>query len=341
MHKPSGAGSQPAAASQAACISALLCLLCLTLQAANPKLQTQAWSAHWISVPSESPYDYGVYHFRRTFDLPAQPSSFLIHVTADNRYKLYVNGEFVSLGPARGDLHNWRYESVDIASHLKTGKNVLSALVWNFGELAPEAQTTNRTGLLIQGDSEAERIVDTGKQWKGIRDAAYSPVPRDREMLRFYYVTGPGDQLDAKSLSMGLGTARLRRFRLAGRRGGQPRRTARCTGWSQSLDAGAAFHPADGINAATDSQKLRSGGPSHEIPPHTKATLLFDQTFLTTGYPQLTVSGGKDARIDVGYAESLWLPGLHDKGNRNEIEGKQFIGGHDTFIADGATAAAL
>jgi hypothetical protein len=62
---------------------------------------------------------------------------------------------------------------------------------------------------------------------------------------------------------------------------------------------------------------------------------LFDQTFLTTGYPQLTVSGGKDAKIDLGYAESLWLPGFRDKGNRNEIEGKQFIGAHDIFIADG------
>ena len=80
---------------------------------------------------------------------------------------------------------------------------------------------------------------------------------------------------------------------------------------------------------------LRSGSPSHEIPPHTKATLLYDQTFLTTGYPQLTVSGGKDARIDLGYAESLWLPGFRDKGNRNEIAGKQFIGAHDVFIADG------
>ena len=166
-------------------------------------LLTRAWSAHWISVPGESPYDYGVYHFRRTFDLPAQPTSFLIHVTADNRYKLYVNGEFVSLGPARGDLHNWRYESVDIARRLKTGKNVLAALVWNFGELAPEAQTTNQTGLLVQGDTEAERIVDTGKLWKGVRDAAYSPVPRDREMLRFDYVAGPGDRLDAKRYPWG------------------------------------------------------------------------------------------------------------------------------------------
>ena len=334
MHKPSGAGSLPAAASQAARISALLFLIPLVLIAANPKLQTHAWSAHWISVPDTSPYDYGVYHFRRTFDLPAQPSSFLIHVTADNRYKLYVNGEFVSLGPARGDLHNWRYESVDIARHLKTGKNVLAAVVWNFGELAPEAQTTNRTGLLVEGDGEAEHIVDTGKLWKGVRDAAYSPVPREREMLRFYYVTGPGDQLDARLYPWGWE---------------QPAFDDSAWPAAAVASPGAPRDAQDGPNrwmlvprsippmelTPQPITKLRSGGPAHEIPPHTKATLLFDQTYLTTGYPQLTVSGGKDARIEVGYAESLWLPGFRDKGSRNEIEGKQFIGGHDTFIADG------
>jgi len=68
-------------------LSAFICVylrpIGFALKAANPELLTRAWSAHWISVPGESPFDYGVYHFRRTFDLTAAPSSFLIHVTAD------------------------------------------------------------------------------------------------------------------------------------------------------------------------------------------------------------------------------------------------------------------
>jgi hypothetical protein len=311
-----------------------LWLLFFVLKAANPELLTRAWSAHWISVPNTSPYDYGVYHFRRTFDLATAPSSFLIHVTADNRYKLYVNGELVSLGPARGDLHHWRYESVDIARQLKAGKNGLAAVVWNFGELAPEAQITNQTGLLVEGDGPAERVVDTGKQWKCVRDAAYSPAPREREMSRVYYVAGPGDQVDSRLYPWGW-----------------ERPGFDDSGWLTAAvgSPGAPRDAQDGPNRwmlvprsippmelkAQPITVLRSGSPSREIPPRTKATLLFDQTFLTTGYPQLTVSGGKDAKIDLGYAESLWLPGFRDKGNRNEIEGKQFIGAHDIFIADG------
>jgi alpha-L-rhamnosidase len=317
-------------------LSAFVCIYpgLAVLSAANPALLIKAWPAHWISVPDTSPFDYGVYHFRRTFDLTPVPEHFLIHVTADNRYKLYVNGDLVSIGPARGDLQHWRYESVDIAGHLKSGKNVLAAVVWNFGERAPEAQVTNRTGLLVQGDREAERIVDTDKQWKCIRNAAYSPAPRDAAMARFYFVTGPGERIDSKLYPWGW-----------------QRPDFDDSAWPAAAagSSGAPRDAQDGPNrwmlvprsippmelSPQPITVLRSGNPSREIPPHTKSVLLYDQTFLTTGYPELTVSLGKGATVDIGYAESLFLPGLRDKGNRNEIEGKQFIGAHDVFIADG------
>ena len=185
-----------------------------------------------------------------------------------------------------------------------------------------------------QGDGAPERIVDTGKQWKCVRDAAYSPAPRAPEMSRFYYVAGPGDQVQAKLYPWGWEQAAFDD-----------------SGWPPAAvgSAGSPRDAQDGPNSwmlvprsippmeltPQPITLLRSGNPAHEIPPHTSVTLLYDQTFLTTGYPQLTLSGGQDAKIDVGYAEALWLPGLRDKGNRNEIEGKQFIGAHDVFIADG------
>ena len=38
----------------------------------------------------------------------------------------------------------------------------IAAVVWNFGEHAPEAQITLETGFLLQGDSDLERVADTG-----------------------------------------------------------------------------------------------------------------------------------------------------------------------------------
>ncbi|MGE3693233.1 MAG: hypothetical protein AB7F98_17800, partial [Novosphingobium sp.] len=101
---------------------------------------TGAWTASWISDPKASPTETGVYHFRKDIDLAARPSTFPIRVSADNRYRLYVNGIEVASGPARGDLLNWRYETVDIATHLRAGRNTVAALVWNMGEYRPAAQ---------------------------------------------------------------------------------------------------------------------------------------------------------------------------------------------------------
>src|SRR5215470_17934090 len=162
----------------------------------NPELLTRIWSARWITVPGESAFDFGVYHFRRTFELQAKPESFVIHVSADNRYQLFVNGERASEGPARGDLNHWRYETVDIARYLRAGKNLLAAVVWNFAELSPMAQATNQTAFLVQGDAGNERIVDTNQSWKCIRNKSYGPIPVTNPDVRGYFVAGPGERLD-------------------------------------------------------------------------------------------------------------------------------------------------
>jgi alpha-L-rhamnosidase len=293
----------------------------------TPCVLAAGWSAQWISVPGASPFDYGVYHFRRTFELAAAPSSFPIQVSADNRYKLYVNGELASLGPARGDLYHWRYESVDIARYLKPGKNVLAAVVWNFAQYAPEAQITNQTGFLLEGAG-----VDTGAQWKCLRDEAYQPAPRDPEMARFYYAAGPTERVDGRRYPWGWEQPDFDDSAWLAAAAGSP------GAMRDSQDAPNRWMLVPRSIPAMEltPQPIEAAAKiAREIPPHRKITFLLDQTHLTTAYPQLTVSGGQGAIIDLGYAESLWLPGFREKGNRNETRGKLFLGVHDLFIADG------
>jgi hypothetical protein len=86
-----------------------------------------------------------------------------------------------------------------------------------------------------------------------------------------------------------------------------------------------------------------SNGPGDWMPPlavpaHTKAVLLLDQTHLTTAYPELIVSGGNGAQIDIRYAETLYRTRKPiDKGNRTDIEGKHFYGPSDTYVSDGGS----
>jgi hypothetical protein len=321
----------------------------------NPELLTGQWSARWISVPGAPAGGYGVYHFRRAFDLAAVPASFVVHVTADNRYQLFVNGERAAEGPARGDLLHWRYETVDLARLLKPGRNVLAAVVWNFGRDAPEAQVSNRTAFLLQGDAEAERMVDTGPAWRCARDEAYTPLAVSAEEVGGYYVAGPGERVNGNAYPWGWERADFDdsswQQAAAGERGmphdvwDNRTRTAWDLGnvsWllvprsiplmEEEPVRLARVRQSEGVSVPAS---FPSRPAPFQIPAHGKARLLLDQNYLVTAYPELTVSGGKGATVSLRYAEALWTPGKHEKGDRDEVEGREMRGYRDLFVADG------
>src|SRR5258705_8447294 len=152
------------------------------------------WEAFWIAVSNSPPHGYGVYHFRKSFALDQKPSSFIVHVSGDNRYKLYANGVMVSLGPARNDVYNWNYETIDIASYLRPGKNTLAAVAWDFGEERQEAQLSYQTAFILQGNSANEKPVNSNASWLCIKDSSYSPVKPD--LVNAYYAAGPTERID-------------------------------------------------------------------------------------------------------------------------------------------------
>jgi alpha-L-rhamnosidase len=78
-------------------------LIIAILLATNEAMaQQKAYEAPWIAYPTASVTDYGVYHFRKTINVDKIPEKLVVHVSADNRYNLLVNGERVCYGPAKG-----------------------------------------------------------------------------------------------------------------------------------------------------------------------------------------------------------------------------------------------
>ena len=294
-------------------------------------LLRRTWTARWIGVPHAPPAEYGVYCFRRTIDLAPKPERFIVHVSGDNRYQLFVNGNRVAWGPARGDLFHWRYETVDLAPHLTAGRNLLAAQVWNFGEFAPEAQVTLQSGFVLHGDGEAERIADTGPAWKCMRDTSYSPLTDFG--IRAYYVVGPGDRVKASEHPWGWETREFddSHWPAAAVIGPAAGREARDVHSRWMLVPRTI--PMMEERAEQPLTLRRTEGVAEwkgSAPPRSKNSLLFDQSYLTTGYPELTISGGRDAVVHMRYAEALT-----PKGNRNDIEGKRLVGNYDEFVLDG------
>lgn len=313
----------------------------------HPDILQKPWSASWIDVAGEPSNEYGVYLFRKKINLSSKPSIYKIHVSGDNRYKLYVNEKLVSLGPARSDVAHWNFETVDIAQWLHGGENVIAALVWNEAQLRPEAQISLRTGLIVQGATEAESAVNTNESWKGIRNSAYKPLRAN--IPNTYYVSGPGELVNMSAqprnwMRPGFDESSWKNARIV--MPGNPKNIMGPfgipVGWllvpSQlpqmelKMERLKSVRKAEGVNvpASFPAQKT-----SITIPANKAVTLLLDQGHLTNAFASVNFSAGKDASISIGYAESLYT-NYPLKGNRNETDGKQFVGRRDSIISDGS-----
>ena len=316
-----------------------------TVDPINPILLRKGWPSFWINCPGVSQRSYGVYHFRKTFMLGGKPDRFIVHVTADNRYRLFVNGRPVCSGPARGDLYSWYFETIDISPYLQAGSNTIAALVWNMAELAPVAQVSNQTGFVLQGDDAAEQSVNTDRSWKVYHDTAYRPCSLDvGRKLQAYMAIGPGDEVQGDSYPWG--------WEQPAYDDGQWQPAAQVahpvtTGYGsdnlwtlvprniplmkETLQRISTVRRSKGLSAKDD---LLTGGHPLVVPANTTVSLLLDQGFNTVAYPELIVTGGRKATIRLTYAEALF-DAARQKGNRNEIAGKEIAGIYDLFIPDG------
>jgi hypothetical protein len=320
----------------------ILCLSIFSAKADSINQNARPWNAQWIVPVNESGTEYGVYYFRKSIDLKEKPSSFNIHVSADNRYKLYVNGKIVSMGPARCDTYFWNFETVDIAPFLVAGKNSIIALVWNEAEYRPEAQISVRTAFILQGKSEVEDILNTNETWKCICDKGYQPIQG------YFFAATKGQFVDVAQTVKGDWTspdfednawpnaAKLFDGKLKGASDGLAWQLVPSTLPQMEL----AYQRIPKLRWAVG-MKVPATFPAEKqaltIPANTKVILLLDQTFYTNAYVTLNFSKGLGAGISIGYAETLYDQegGELRKSNRNEVEGKQFVGRIDSLLADG------
>lgn len=296
-----------------------------------------SWNASWIAAPNDPGSEYGVYHFRKDITLSSKPSSFIVHVSADNRYKLYVNGVLVSTGPARGDLYNWNYETVDLAPYLAEGNNAIAALVWNEAQYRPEAIISLRTAFIVQGNSAAEEVVNTDESWKCLPDKGYQPNWG-------FFAASTGEFLDMNKTIMNAASADISSWPKAAKvLGGSLKGQNDGFGYElvhSAIPARDLIYQRIPVCRQASGMEVPASFPkdsaSFTVPAHTTVVLLLDQTFLTNAYPTLTFSKGKGAGISLGYAESLYDdPRGQRKGNRNEVEGKYFWGRKDTLVSNG------
>ena len=123
--------------------------------------------------PQGQLYLYNLYaDFRYDFDLKNLPGTAPFYITADQAYQLYVNGEYVCRGPARGYQEHWPLDQVDLLPFLKTGHNWIAVRAYNPGISTFAYIHKAAAGLICAGVwPDAQITIYSGtKDWKARRE---------------------------------------------------------------------------------------------------------------------------------------------------------------------------
>lgn len=339
-------------------------------------LERGMWPCHWIS-PVE---DYGlpsVVAYRRIFKMQ-EAQTIRIHVAADERYDLYLDGALIGRGSERGAPHLWFFDTYDLG--LQAGTHVLVARVWSLGPVAPRSQMTLRPGFLLSPQENTHfPLLGTGiAGWecKVLRGNSFSP-PFEHP----YYSIGHNVTVDASLIDPGWqtgdgsrwmpvrkrhpGSDAFERTRVGGEHLLMPAclPPARYAHWASGVvrhawqSHGQIPGPSTAPTVseqthqpalAQEWEHLWKAGHAFTVPPGTTTRILLDLQDYVCAYGQVVVSGGRAARIQIHWAESLFcdvsepadpddLLGAKEKpkGNRDEISGKVFCGVGETFLPDG------
>lgn len=282
-----------------------------------------------------SPSHYQVRLFRRCFQFSgSRGSRVLLHASADSRYLLYINGERVARGPARGDVHHHFYETVELEGQLRPGSNVLAAVVFDMSRVAhrpaslgaPCAIMTHSGGFLLEGavlegEGETERL-DTGLAgWRVQTDKSFR---FQNEGTRFEGYHGYFEHRVSSLQPEGWmlpgfddcawpeATALYLAERYENRRDptspyGLLARLIPSLEEGQGQRFEDVFAPGGGELPPGWRAWVRDG-LALTLQPRQVYRLIVDAGRLTTSYPVLTTAGGAGARVRFTYAEALRLP---------------------------------
>lgn len=81
------------------------------------------WTPEWKITDDEKPQ---IVYFRKEFVVAEGkvPDTKKIRITADSRYKLYLNGSFVQEGPQKAmSLREWFVDEAEVAPYLREGQS--------------------------------------------------------------------------------------------------------------------------------------------------------------------------------------------------------------------------
>ena len=133
------------------------------------------FKANWIAPGEELSAQSisRVFYLRKEFQVEDPAAFKRAYVSADSKYKLWVNGVPAARGPQRYNPKHHRYDTVDLSSLVKPGKNTIAAEVIYWGPGGPIFQMSVQPAFLfecggLQSDDSWKSLVSPGIDTAGM-----------------------------------------------------------------------------------------------------------------------------------------------------------------------------
>ena len=115
--------------------------------------------------------------FRKKFVCDSAGEQAMLYISADDYYKLYINGIFVAQGPAPSYHFFYNYNAIDVSQYLQKGENLIAVhtlyqglinRVWQSGD--------NRHGLILDLEVAGKTVVASDETFRTAPHTAYTEL---------------------------------------------------------------------------------------------------------------------------------------------------------------------
>ena len=290
--------------------------------------------------------------FRKTFLMRKIPVRGTLLISADSRYKLYINGKLAEVGPARGDRQVWFLDTVDISNLLKKGKNCIAVEVLhypmdkmkgNFGVFRTETP-----GLYIEGTVEDEEggilELNTDSTWKCKRRKErkiISEAPLFAPLQIYESMSGNAEYLGWKEVDFSdkdwENAVAYQNFVMseATSPGNLIPRTTPFM-YRKKREFKKTLKIWNHLEGKENWDQFLKGKKVIVIPENTECMVELSAGEEMTGYLYLMMTGGKDARLEIEQAESYYIDETTlEKGVRDDYENGVLSGYKDYYRVSG------
>ncbi len=321
------------------------------------------FKTNWIWIPgwnAEDKEEPRIIYFRKEVDLHKVPEKLEIQISADSRYKLYVNGKLIEIGPSKGDNQIWYYDTVDLAPHLTQGKNILAVIVLRYPLERSKGNSsifrTDTPGLYVVGEYQDEygKVISlsTDESWKCLRESKVKILPEGMVLSHLYILeeaSGNPDTFgwmkDNYEDSNWLSAEALSWKIIVNKAGSPANLHARTIPYMNKIP-----RKLEGILVIRNSKanelewnNMLSGAEAVTILPNSKEVVEINAGELMTGFLKLSVIGGKGTKIKILQSEAYVLPEEPDapkssmlrKGDRLDYKNGHLRGYTDTYEVAG------